>query len=96
MGLEVNSIINESKIGEFSRLSFLRINRSKLKNMDFISNLKSLSSLDLRNNFITDLSPLENLNIYSADLSNNPVDPNEENNARIIELYKYKNLILTE
>ena len=96
MGLEVNSIINESKIGEFSRLSFLRINRSKLKNMDFISNLKSLSSLDLRNNFITDLSPLENLNIYNADLSNNPVDPSEENNARIIELYKDKNLILTE
>ena len=97
LNLRVKSLINTQEISNYEKLNYLSIEKSKLTNIDFVRNLK-VYSLVLDNNFITDLSPLENLNIDYVDLTNNPIDTENEANARVIKLYddNGKDLILTE
>ena len=97
LNLRVKSLINTQEISNYEKLNYLSIEKSKLTNIDFVRNLK-VYSLVLDNNFITDLSLLENLNIDYVDLTNNPIDPENEANARVIKLYddNGKDLILTE
>ena len=95
LNLQVNSLLNADEIANCNKLYSIYIVKSKLTNMNFVRNL-NLQNLTLSDNLITDLSPIENLNAHYVDLSNNPIDPSDEENARIIKLYEGKNLILTD
>ena len=92
--LKVNSLLNTDQLGNLSKLYSLDIESSKLSDIEFVKNL-DLDSLTLRNNYVTDLTPLENMNVNYVDLINNPINPEEYDNSRIIELYGDK-LQLTE
>ena len=91
--LKCDELYNTYKIGEIKNLNGLSIEASKLKDIEFVKNLK-LNWLTLENNLITDLSPLENCSAYSVDVINNPIDTKEEKNAKIIQLYRENNRTL--
>ena len=92
--LKCDELYNTYKIGEIKNLNGLSIEASKLKDIEFVKNLK-LNWLILENNLITDLSPLENCSAYSVDVINNPIDTKEEKNAKIIQLYRENNRTLS-
>ena len=94
LSLEVNSVVNQEEIGKISTLRYIMINKGNLQDMSFVANLQDLYVISFNSNLITDLSPIEGLDINEVYLQNNPIDQNEENNARIIEEYKNKNLNL--
>ena len=50
--------------------------------------LTGLLIVDLKNNFISSLAPLENTNIWTADLRNNPIDETNSTNASIIAKFE--------
>ena len=91
--LKCDELYNTYKIGEIKNLNGLSIEASKLKDIEFVKNLK-LNWLTLENNLITDLSPLENCSAYSVNVINNPIDTKEEKNAKIIQLYRENNRTL--
>ena len=91
--LKCDEIYNTYKIGEIKNLNGLSIEASKLKDIEFVKNLK-LNWLTLDNNLITDISPLEKCGIYYVNIINNPIDTKEEKNAKIIQLYRENNRTL--
>ena len=91
--LKCDELYNTYKIGEIKNLNGLNIETSKLKDIEFVKNLK-LNWLTLDNNLITDISPLEKCDIYYVNIINNPIDTKEEKNAKIIQLYRENNRTL--
>ena len=99
LDLQCNSLANIDKIANLKDIRYIKIEKSKLKNINFIKNLDNIYSLTVTNNQITDMSPLENKNIQSVVLTNNPINTEEEKNAKIIKEYNNDNtkiLIVTE
>lgn len=96
LNLEVNEIINLNEIAKHTTLESLTLQGCKIKDMSFVKTLENLYYLQLKDNLITDITPLEQLKVYTVDLTNNPVNPETEENAQIIEIFKNRTLILTE
>lgn len=96
LNLEVNSITNINKIGTLTQLEYIAIQNSKIKDICFVKTLTNLYSMRFDNNQITDITPIEEINADVVFLRNNLVNPETEGNARVIEKYKDRTLLLTE
>ena len=91
--LTCNELCNTDKMEQISKLSGLSIGKNKIKDIEFVKNLK-LNWLNAEDNLIIDISPLEYCTATYVNLVNNPIDIKEEKNAKIIELYKKNNKTL--
>ena len=96
--LQVNKVKNSEAIRNNTKLNNISLKQCKITNAGFISNLNNLYHIQLEDNFITDMTPFEGTSAYYINLSGNPINQDEEPNARIIQELRNngKNLILTE
>ncbi len=101
LNLRCNSLRNINKLSNLKKLSRIDIEKSRVSTIDFIKDM-NVEYLKLENNIITDISPLKGSTVRNAYLTNNPVDPNEQNNAETIAFFNnhvdgiYRNLYLTD
>ena len=91
--LSYGTILNYEQIGNISTLTQLTLSSfgSNVSDIAFISKLKNLNSCYFSDNMIKDITPFEQLmNLYNVDLSKNPINLDEENNSRTLEILKQR------
>ena len=102
LNLQCDSLENIDSLKNLKELLNVKIIRSKLDNIEFVKNLK-IYNLNLQDNIITDISPLKDSTVFFADLTDNPVNPEQTQNTEVIEQYSkpdkdgyYRTLKLTD
>ena len=85
--LDNNNIEDISTLSFLPNLTELSLNSNKIKDISVLNNLSNLNTLYLRNNYITDILPIKDLKkLQYVDLSQNPINPNNDKNAEVIKI----------
>ena len=74
VNLEVSSVQSLVGLDEATNLTALLCMDGWVTDLSPLAGLTSLQTVDLRNNFITDVTPLVSLDLTSIDLRGNPID----------------------
>ncbi len=89
------NINNIDFVKNSTTLTFLDLQNNKISDLTPLENLSNLSNLNLCNNEITDLTGIENLsNLQYLDVTGNKINPNEGNNATILQALEQKGVIV--
>ena len=91
------TLTNLNLLKEYSpkKSYIIGLDSCKVNDISFVKNFTSFYSLNLRNNSITDISPLNGIKISGGnyiDLKGNAINPNEEKNAKTIQYFKDNNI----
>lgn len=91
-----NELLNVDKLSGLTELQTLNLNGCKIKSVEFVKSLTKLENIIMKSNFITDITPLEEIDAWYMDFSNNPIQQIDEQCVKLIEAKKSNRLILTD